>query len=709
MADTREAVYCTLVMSDSYLPGAMVLAHSLRDNGTKAKIVVLITPDSLQLSTIEELKSVYDEIIPVSQVVNSSPANLYLMDRPDLISTFTKIELWRQTQYKQIVYIDADVVAIRAPDELLTLDTQFAAVPDIGWPDCFNSGVLVLRPNVQTYNSLLAFAQRGISFDGADQGLLNMHFKDWHRLSFSYNCTPSGHYQYIPAFRHFQSTISLVHYIGQKKPWTLPRQTLPVEGPHNQLLARWWAVYDRHYKPIAPVAKPAAIRPIYASSKHTQRQPAAVLTTDTLERPVIVSKRSDVGGSGTIEVLKSAIAPVATTAESTTGHLGLHPVEHTHAPNELVLEAAAELGESLVFKGDGSFGVGQEAPVTTAEPVLSSVPQYVRGEEHVSIYRHPTSFTSQLSGPQPPIEPLSGGVWANQPAQPHEAPVVAAEPATREHYPSQLVDTNEEEPEHYATTQPPRAVSPPMMIWDAARAPPPVDSKPEAANLPTQTYTMSQSTQLFQPPKSYPEAPKDMYYELPPKSPALGALAPVFPWEGQAPAPSRVFFNETRDTAEVAHPEKTSLSEADRRYSVEMELVAPKPSTSVWESYTRTNAWDELPEIQRYMQSLRKPSSGKVQVVSGSGSDRKESSSRLIDFPSEIERPSLPVTPAPIQRGSYQTGDNEDTEVLQGAEGVPKQEEWNPLEQLEKLHQHHCKFLERAFRDISKEEDEQET
>lgn len=171
------------------------------------------------------------------------------MDRPDLISTFSKIELWRQTRYKQIVYIDADVVALRAPDELLTLDTQFAAVPDIGWPDCFNTGVMVLRPNLQDYYSLQALAQRGISFDGADQGLLNMHFGNWKRLSFTYNCTPSGNYQYVPAFRHFQSTISLVHYIGQQKPWNLPRQATPVESPYGQLLGRWWATYDRHFRP----------------------------------------------------------------------------------------------------------------------------------------------------------------------------------------------------------------------------------------------------------------------------------------------------------------------------------------------------------------------------------------------------------------------------------------------------------------------------
>lgn len=179
MVPDGSSVYCTLLLSDNYLPGAVVLAHSLRDNGTKAKLVALYTPDTLQYATIKELQTVYDEIIPVQTATNRTPANLWLMDRPDLIATFTKIELWRQTQFRKIVYIDCDVVAVRAPDELLTLEEDFAAAPDVGWPDIFNSGVMVLRPNLQDYYALKALAERGISFDGADQGLLNMHFRNW--------------------------------------------------------------------------------------------------------------------------------------------------------------------------------------------------------------------------------------------------------------------------------------------------------------------------------------------------------------------------------------------------------------------------------------------------------------------------------------------------------------------------------------------------
>lgn len=170
------------------------------------------------------------------------------MNRPDLVSTFTKISLWRQTQFEHLVYLDADVVTLRAPDELFDVDSKFAGVPDIGWPDCFNSGVLSFKPNLGDYYALLALAQRGISFDGADQGLLNTHFRNWHRLSFTYNCTPSGHYQYVPAYRHFQSSISIVHYIGNDKPWITGREGTGASGVYEELLGRWWSVYDRHYR-----------------------------------------------------------------------------------------------------------------------------------------------------------------------------------------------------------------------------------------------------------------------------------------------------------------------------------------------------------------------------------------------------------------------------------------------------------------------------
>jgi glycogenin glucosyltransferase len=181
------------------------------------------------------------------------------MNRADLHSTFTKINLWKQLQFRKIVYVDADIVALRAPDELFDLPHAFSAAPDTGWPDIFNTGLMVLTPNMGDYYALLAMAQRGISFDGADQGLLNMHFKNSsNRLSFTFNVTPSAHYQYLPAYRHFQSSISMAHFIGPDKPWTQGREANKGSTPYDEMVGRWWAVYDRHFRESArgPITAP---------------------------------------------------------------------------------------------------------------------------------------------------------------------------------------------------------------------------------------------------------------------------------------------------------------------------------------------------------------------------------------------------------------------------------------------------------------------
>lgn len=170
------------------------------------------------------------------------------------------------------------MVVIRAPNELLTMDTKFAAAPDVGWPDCFNSGLMVLNPNLSDYYSLLALAHRGISFDGADQGLLNMHFTEWERLSFTYNCTPNANYQYVPAYKYFQNSIKILHFIGAEKPWRQGRYYKSNSAVYNELLGRWWAVYDAHYRRPQPVTTPQFIQPQktvqdYVRGEETRHEP----------------------------------------------------------------------------------------------------------------------------------------------------------------------------------------------------------------------------------------------------------------------------------------------------------------------------------------------------------------------------------------------------------------------------------------------------
>ena len=584
----------------------------------------------MRASTVTELQSLYNYVIPIDRIGNPSPANLYLMNRPDLLYTFTKIHLWRMTQFRKIIYIDSDVVALRAPDELFDTREDFAAAPDVGWPDAFNTGVMVLSPNEGDYDALRTQASAGDSFDGADQGLLNQYFehRPWKRLSFTYNCTPSANYQYEPAYRYYKRDIKLVHFIGKDKPWQQER--LAGGGVHQELLGRWWAVYDRHFK-------------------------------------------------------------VSTYEYASTGRR--EPVRH------------------------------------------EAIQQHVKSEEQPAYYA--TGYPADRTEPAPPpaiFEPMPSPPSAQPASTAHEMPF-GEDPQP----PAEAISQGHTQP---VPTQEQRKYS---MQWDATHYPPPAESKPEASNFPSTIYEFSADPQPFRPPAAYPEPPRDMWYEVPKDKPK--PLPAIFPWEerkeGRRP-PARVFVDDELPPPEP-EPEKedeefrvsdeleVSGSDVDPYHSnvreLEQEVRRGQPDKSPWEDFGRINknAWDEVSGIEDYVRALTafQKNRGKVQVVAKDqpativlptsanpdanvaaapaqqhvlspsnqpdpedlvqAVSKRRESLLLTDFPSAIERPSLPVTPAPRRRSTFWGEERDEEGELPAAEGVPDQSEWNPDTQLDLL------------------------
>lgn len=195
---------------------------------------------------------------------------------------------------------------------------------------------------------------------------------------------------------------------------------------------------------------------------------------------------------------------------------------------------------------------------------------------------------------------------------------------------------------------------------------------------------MSSDPTPYKAPERYPDPPKDMYYEVP-KTPTYQKPAPIFPWETKdAPKPTRVFAED--EALQPTSLEPTDDGEATDQAASLASTVTTLPSDP-WHSFSSTsrNAWDDIPEIERYIGALQKNRKGNIQVLQGygvgidddglPGSGRRRASVRVTDFPTEIERPSLPVTPAPIRRPKF-LGDDGDEGELPVAEGVPAQTEW---------------------------------
>lgn len=222
---------------------------------------------------------------------------------------------------------------------------------------------------------------------------------------------------------------------------------------------------------------------------------------------------------------------------------------------------------------------------------------------------------------------------------------------------------------------------------------------------------MSQDPAPFVPPQRYPSPPRNMWYEVPKDKPTQKPRH-LFPWEINQPKPTRVF---TADLAEPEAEESSSTPTGEHAASFTASFTASstfqapaepsllgssttgqksEPSTPAtptikvspsdpWTAFTRTNAWDEVPEIERYVEGLQKHRRGKSQGSVGisDGKTAKEHGLKLTDFPSVVDRPSLPVTPAPIRRpkfwgGGPRPGDGEDDEELPVAQGVPPQTDW---------------------------------
>lgn len=195
---------------------------------------------------------------------------------------------------------------------------------------------------------------------------------------------------------------------------------------------------------------------------------------------------------------------------------------------------------------------------------------------------------------------------------------------------------------------------------------------------------MSSDVTPFKAPERYPDPPKDMWYEVP-KTPTYQRPAPIFPWEKNQSRASRVFPEDGPKSAEFLSSSEEIIHPAEENTSTPVTPTTPTIQVTTadpWQSYTRGNAWDEIPEIERYIGKLQKNRKGNIQVLQGYGTAQIETagsrrgSMRLTDFPTNVERPSLPVTPAPIRKPTF-WGNERDTEGdLPTADGVPSQEEW---------------------------------
>ncbi|CAM9319029.1 unnamed protein product [Ectocarpus sp. 12 AP-2014] len=166
-AQPSRTAYATLLYSD-FIEGTRALGQSLRESGTSADTVVLVTPD-VQQETRQKLAEDGWIVRPVA--VETNP-NQNFQSR--LVFVYTKLLIVEmEEEYDRIVFLDADTLVLENIDELFECE-PFCAV--MRHSELLNSGVLVITPSKELYGHMHDLIGELDSYTGGDQGFLNSFY-----------------------------------------------------------------------------------------------------------------------------------------------------------------------------------------------------------------------------------------------------------------------------------------------------------------------------------------------------------------------------------------------------------------------------------------------------------------------------------------------------------------------------------------------------
>lgn len=218
LSQNYTRAYFTLISSIEYDVGAQILVCRLRHYSPDTPILVLVD-DSVSLQSNSFYAHMGAEIIMVSNPCTS----IQKLCKEVRSGTYTKLNLWQFDSVQTAVYLDADTIPVRNPEPLFDMldSSKFIDFAVVGNRGYFNTGVIALRPSLETWHKLQVRLKHGdyekIKDNPTEQDLLVSHFGTLETTKFINNI-----YNYRPL--HHQAAMSndavIVHYIGNPKPWT---------------------------------------------------------------------------------------------------------------------------------------------------------------------------------------------------------------------------------------------------------------------------------------------------------------------------------------------------------------------------------------------------------------------------------------------------------------------------------------------------------
>ncbi len=282
MADEpADGAWATLLTREDYLPGVRVLWRSLQDVGTAYPLVVMVT-DGVSAAARDRLVADGCQVLEVERV--DPPASVagehaYVFEH--FTEVWTKLRAWC-LDHERVVLLDADMLVVGEMDALMDMplpDGGVAAchtcrcnpekndaypadwVPERCWFTYwagarelpadfdlyFNSGIMVLRPDVGVFDALVERIA-GLDLERypfPDQDLLNEHYRGrWAALPVGYNALKTLALQHPDVWTGEPGAAGLrnIHYL-LAKPWS--GDGPPTEPAYAALDRLWHEVEAR--------------------------------------------------------------------------------------------------------------------------------------------------------------------------------------------------------------------------------------------------------------------------------------------------------------------------------------------------------------------------------------------------------------------------------------------------------------------------------
>ncbi|EIW83578.1 glycosyltransferase family 8 protein [Coniophora puteana RWD-64-598 SS2] len=286
---TINGAFMSVLTKAYYLPGAMVLAESLRAVGSKYPYVVLVSTDFPE-EGIAALKNrgLTVGFIEVLQPTEGSRPKV-AGDDLRFSDCWSKLRVYGMDEYDRVVLLDADMLVRRNMDELMEMDLpeggiaashpcvcnrrdpkfypadwlpENCAYTPLSHPsalteateiteDCprphtlLNGGLIVFNPSKELFQEIshyLFTSPLVPTFTRTDSDLLGHFFEGKYKpLPWMYNALKTLRTMHPDMWR--DEEVRNVHYLRADKPW-LERVVKGKGGEYETLNQWWWDTYE---------------------------------------------------------------------------------------------------------------------------------------------------------------------------------------------------------------------------------------------------------------------------------------------------------------------------------------------------------------------------------------------------------------------------------------------------------------------------------